>query len=124
MICRKFFPPTEHDLSPKDREVETSESELLAKLPDPPSTEPLVEAQPEAKKQKVASELPEDDWEAIEKPEGSSSNGLDLEFDDDEKIMSAEEQAKADEIKEEREAALHVAEGGGDPPQNGLLRDW
>ena len=105
--------------------MKADDSELLAKMPDPPTTDPLEEGQPEAKKQKVATEQPEEDWEAIEKPESFATNGFDPDFDDDdEKILSAEEQAKADEIKEVREAALHVAEGGGDPPQNGLLRDW
>ena len=39
-------------------------------MPDPPTTEPLQEGQPEAKKQKLAPDNQEDEWEVVEKPGG------------------------------------------------------
>lgn len=99
---RKFFPPTEQDLShsehqdtskqttlpPEEGESTTTQSapaSLAAKLPDPPTNEPtvtteLAEGQPEAKKLKVtdtskADEKIDEGWEELERSAESAENG-------------------------------------------------
>ena len=89
-------------------------------MPDPPSSEPLEEGQPEAKKQKVESEDADEGWEAVEKPEGADLDGVIVE----EKGDEFEKLIEAEEAKEEQSTALHTAEAGVNPPQNNLLKDW
>ena len=138
---RKFFPPTNNDLSTKDHETRAHEEELLAHMPNPPTSEPKDEdfpPQPEAKKQKISTEESEEaeadteaEWESIEKPEDSVENGMPLvdvdniETAENEKVGAEVESLDDDgETKEHALSALHVAQGGGDPPQNALLKDW
>ena len=113
-------------------------------MPDPPQSEPLAEGQPSAKKQKVTtSEDPdeeEDDWEAIEKPDESSTNGLDQKVGDYSKeegttttteahaqkpTSKEQQQAKIDQETNSTLKAWWAQEGGGSvPPQNSLQKDW
>ena len=122
-MYRKFFPPTEQDLSAKEQQKQVHDGGLIAAMPDPPTSEPVEEGQPEAKKQKVDFEEPEEEWEAVEKPEGSDMNGL-LAGSVGEKEEQIEKQIEVEEAKEELSTAMHTAEAGGDPPQNNLLKDW
>ena len=126
MFCtfRKFFPPTEQDLSRKSQAAEEDEGKMLADMPDPPTTEPLDEGQPEAKKQKVASENQEDEWEVVEKPEGSTSTEDEaIQGDSAEKgTATGEEQSKTEKI--ESEEGSKPTGGGNVHAQNILLKDW
>ena len=102
---------------------------MLVRLPDPPKSEPLAEGQPTAKKQKVTFEDPEEeDWEAIEKPDGSSINGFDQEVGDPKETAVAQEPAPTEQAKVDQETTLKAwlgaQEGGGNPPQNSLQKDW
>jgi O-acetyl-ADP-ribose deacetylase len=93
-----YFPPAEQNLSFRtksqtkpDVEGESSSSPetLVARLPDPPTAEPVLKGQPEAKKQKVGADdtlLPsksvddlksEDDWEEVEKDDVSPVEQID-----------------------------------------------
>ena len=91
-------------------------------MPDPPTGEPVSEGQPEAKKQKVdADEALDQDWEEVEKPDIETEDDLMASKGD----MSEEgELVKASAAEEQSATALHTAEGGGDPPQSALLKDW
>ena len=118
---RKFFPPVLEEGSSTAAEIE--ESDKLAKsMPDPPGGElKEAEGQPDSKKQKMSSEADEE-WESIEKPEGSSQNGVEV---SDEVVESENQKEVVDgEKKEEVAAALHTAEMGGNPPQSMLEKDW
>jgi O-acetyl-ADP-ribose deacetylase (regulator of RNase III) len=95
-----YFPPAEQNLhhsfhtksqTKPDVEGESSSSPetLVARLPDPPTAEPVLKGQPEAKKQKVGADdtiLPsksvddlksEDDWEEVEKDDVSPVEQID-----------------------------------------------
>ena len=90
-------------------------------MPDPPSGDPKEEGEPDSKKQKIAPSADED-WETVEKPEGSASNGVEV---SEEVINQENEREVVDgEKKEEVAAALHTAEMGGSPPENMLEKDW
>ena len=123
LVYREFFPPTEKDLSPEEQAKQQHEEQLVAAMPDPPSSEPLEEGQPEAKKIKVA-EDDDEEWETLEKPESSAINGQDLLEEPDAEVATIEEKTKAVETAEDQEKALHTAEAGGGLPQSALLKDW
>ena len=73
---RKFFPPTEKDLSHHEQEEELKKGESVAdQLPDPPTTEPTQEGEPTHKKAKVSHEDIDKDWEALESTGESAENG-------------------------------------------------
>ena len=122
-VHREFFPPTEKDLSPEEQAKQQHEDELVAAMPDPPTSEPLEEGQPGAKKIKVA-EDDDEEWETLEKPESSAINGQDLLEEPEVKVATMEEKTKAGETAEDQEKALHTAEAGGGLPQSALLKDW
>jgi len=105
MTVPSYFPPTEQVPPASSKDVETApetETEsssdpptLAATLPDPPSSEPTVEGERDSKKLKVASggsknrvtgkedERSEDDWEEVDKAEGSAANGPPEKLDDE-----------------------------------------
>src|SRR5204863_2341023 len=76
-------------------ELSSDPPTLAATLPDPPSSEPTVEGERDAKKVKVASgglkhrsnirddDKSEDDWEEVDKVEGSAVNGPAEKLDDE-----------------------------------------
>ncbi|OJJ36519.1 hypothetical protein ASPWEDRAFT_108947 [Aspergillus wentii DTO 134E9] len=96
-LIPKFFPPTEQDLPHASASQKSEESDgesspspevLAAKLPDPPTVDPALDGQPNAKKQKIQTEnleqsikteteKSEDDWEEVDKSEGSPIERLD-----------------------------------------------
>lgn len=98
-MYRKIFPPTEQDLpqsstqsgsqSKADGESSPSPELLAAQLPDPPTVDPNLDGQPEAKKQKFDSEdlgqsiitmtdaKSEDEWEEVDRSEGGPAEKLD-----------------------------------------------
>lgn len=119
---RKFFPPTEHDLSRKSQEEEDKEEKILADMPDPPTTEPLDEGQPESKKQKVGSENREEEWEVVEKPEGSTAaDGI--HGDAVEKGTASDEGPTKTKEIQVAQGSIHTG-GGSVHAQNSLLKDW
>lgn len=97
-LCSEYFPPTEQDnpQSATSSEQQGSKSEkptsspetLAASLPDPPTSDPVLEGQPDAKKQKLTSDSSdarttlnikdddrsEDDWERVDQTEGTSGS--------------------------------------------------
>lgn len=116
---RKFFPPTPHDLSPQPPSSPSRSDDLIASMPDPPTANPSRDDEPEAKKQKLdPDDALDQDWQQVEKPDAdalAASKG----------DMSEEgELVKASATEEQSARGLHTAEGGGDPPPSGLLRDW
>ena len=119
-ILRKFFPPTEHDLSRKSQEADDKEEKMLADMPDPPTAEPLEEGQPEAKKQKVASENQEEEWEVVEK--GSAADETTHDDVTEKGTATGEEQTSAK--KTEREQGSKPTGGGVVHAQHILLKDW
>ena len=123
LVYREFFPPTETDLSPTEQAKQQHEEELVAAIPDPPTSEPLEEGQPGAKKLKIA-EDDDEEWETLEKPESSAINGQDLLEEPEAEVATIEEKTKAVEPAEDQENALHTAEAGGGLSQNALLKDW
>ncbi|KAL1857177.1 hypothetical protein Plec18170_003293 [Paecilomyces lecythidis] len=98
-VIPRFFPPTSQDLSSSSKQSESqpqaqgesspSSETLAAQLPDPPTVEPTLGGQPEAKKQKVNlddsihrvivkdDEKSEDDWEEVDKADGGPEERLD-----------------------------------------------
>ena len=121
---RKFFPPTEQDLAARDQELRSHrDAGLLTQMPDPPSGELLSEGQPEAKRQKVdvADEALDQDWEKVEKPDLEAAVDLGASKGN---VSEEGELVKASAAEEQSSSALHTAEGGGDRPQSGLLKDW
>ena len=71
-MYRQIFPPVEQDGeagASAGRNV--SADELAKSMPDPPATEPREEGQPDSKKQKLSS-AEDEDWENVERPEGSA----------------------------------------------------
>ena len=121
---RRFFPPTDQDL-PKEIVVESKdEGELLARMPDPPTSEPLAEGQPEAKKRKVTSEDEEEGWEAVERPEGSSINGHYQGLGESMETDTQQEPTAMEQDKSKQETTVHAQEGGSIHPPNSLLADW
>ena len=121
---RNFFPPINE---PTQSNKEDDEA-LAQSMPDPPATEPTEIGQPDAKKQKLDDDADED-WETLEKPEGSASNGMDehqLEKQKEATSALAESDIIDGEKKEDIATGLHTAEmgGGGNPPIHGLQKDW
>jgi hypothetical protein len=122
-IYSSYFPPTAEDLN--NSSAHTDKATDIAKgMPDPPTTEPVAAGEPDAKKQKMTAEPNEpEDWEHVDKPAGSDSNGypnITREF----RSTSIDEDAMTQEEKEEKNAALHTATMGGDVPINALEKDW
>lgn len=117
---RKFFPPTDHDLSGSkshERQTEqqqTHEGELLASLPDAPSAEPKPEGHPDAKEQKLGSDPTDDGWEAVEKPSDEA---------DDEDMVTVTKNDVEAAIGPHSSAPSGV-NGKGSTVQSGLLKDW
>ena len=102
----------------------TDEGEFLARMPDPPTSEPLAEGQPEAKKRKVTSEDEEEGWEAVEKPEGSWVNGHGQEIGESMETDTQQGTTAMTQENNKQETAGPAQEGGSIPPPNRLLKDW
>ena len=118
---RKFFPPVEEQ-TPSTDEAESS-SRLARSMPDPPATEPREAGEPDSKKQKLASSpAADEEWESVERPDGSAENGIRHDPEITEHL--AESEIVDGERKEDVTAALHTAEMGGNPPKNMLEKDW
>lgn len=106
-----YFPPTEGDL-PHVKE-DAKHEELVKEMPDPPTTEPVQEGEPETKKHKADHDRTDDEWEAVEKPEGYAENGL----------VHADGDSKEVEIEGSSTSGLHAA-AGTSVPDNRLAKDW
>ncbi|KAI9874721.1 MAG: hypothetical protein M1830_009375, partial [Pleopsidium flavum] len=123
----QFFPPTEQDLSTKDQQQQKAhEGELLAKMPDTPSTEPLQEGQPEAKKLKVARDDTDDEWEAVEKPdEEAKHEPTGPEGKEDEELVKVtKDEAQEDHGIKDELAASSGTTAHSDGHPNTLMKDW
>ncbi|PGH18353.1 hypothetical protein AJ79_00419 [Helicocarpus griseus UAMH5409] len=91
-LLPEYFPPTEKDLSTEtDHDSEqpshpsSSPATLAATLPDPPTSEPTFEGQPDAKKAKIEAgvsgsrtldkdgEKSEDDWEKVDQADAANA---------------------------------------------------
>lgn len=131
--CSKLFPPTEQDSSTlskaDDGEFSPSPEILAAKLPDPPTVDPNLDGQPEAKKQKFNSEdlghnittttdeKSEDDWEEVDKSEGVSTELLD---DDPVEVDRASSAADVHSVQ----SSGILSTDGVRSVDNMLLKDW
>ncbi len=95
-------------------------------MPDTPSTEPLQEGQPEAKKLKVTRVDTDDEWEAVEKPDEPTENaptGKDGK-EDEELVNVTKAEAQEDHgIEDELAASSGTTAHSGRRP-NSLLKDW
>lgn len=45
-------------------------------MPDPPSSELQEEGEPTTKRQKIGPDIADEEWEAVEREEGTAINGL------------------------------------------------
>ena len=116
---RQFFPPTEQDLPDKDQQQQQAHvGELLAKLPDPPSTEPAQHGQPEAKKLKVAHDDSDEEWETVNKPNDPPAEGYGKE---DEEMVTV---TKAEIPHGYHDTVWEVTTAHDDGLSNKLLKDW
>ncbi|MCJ1360962.1 hypothetical protein MMC16_000057 [Acarospora aff. strigata] len=118
-LIPQFFPPTEQDLPDKDQQQQQAHvGELLAKLPDPPSTEPAQHGQPEAKKLKVAHDDSDEEWETVNKPNDPPAEGYGKE---DEEMVTV---TKAEIPHGYHDTVWEVTTAHDDGLSNKLLKDW
>lgn len=57
MACRKYFPPVDDDAK-LPQETDTEAESLAKRLPDPPTTDPKEQGEPDSKKQKTEQTSP------------------------------------------------------------------
>ncbi|KAL2222643.1 LRP16 family protein [Thermoascus aurantiacus ATCC 26904] len=141
-VIPEYFPPTEQDLpqssaehsEPKAQEGEslTSSETLAAKLPDPPTSEPALDGQPEAKKQKVNNAddtanhvlvskedlKSEDEWEEVDKSEGGPIERL-----DDEPVEVAKAPTAAD-VQSVQSSGIIDFDEPASAESSMLVKDW
>ncbi len=125
-----FFPPTPQDLpnqgnqpappqeQQQEEQTQTQTDELLATMPDVPTTEPKHEGQPDAKRAKIAPHDPDDEWVDVEKPE-EASTGLENSGNGDEEMVTV---TKAEMPDQHYNAAATIKSN--DVPSNTLAKDW
>ena len=93
-------------------------------MPSPPTVPPTSLTLPPSKKQKLSEDS---DWEAVYATSESATNGVEDNIEVETgrlRSTSIHEDVMTQEKKEEQNAALHLAQMGGDPPQSMLEKDW
>lgn len=106
-------------------------------MPDPPTGSPAGSPtrsstkqspnsdQPSSQKPKLDSDpLLDQDWEQVEKPPATTEEHELATNSKGDDLSEEGELVKASATEEHSEMALHTAEGGGNAPVSGLLRDW
>ncbi|KKZ61159.1 hypothetical protein EMCG_04208 [[Emmonsia] crescens] len=112
MLLPEYFPPTEQDLPTETEQTSeepshpsSSPATLAASLPDPPTSEPTLEGQPDAKKPKFGTDVSgsrtldkdgeksEDDWEKVDQAEATNTTAERL---DDEPVELDDAPTSAD----------------------------
>ncbi|EYE91590.1 macro domain-containing protein [Aspergillus ruber CBS 135680] len=151
----KFFPPTEQDLPQSstqqnsqkaDGEFSPSPEILAAKLPDPPTEDPNLDGQSQAKRQKLDSdelgnssitmidERSEDEWEEVNRSEDEgdkferlrSSEVIDKSEETDDEPVEVDRASSAADVHSVQSSGILGMDGSHEyrPVGNMLEKDW